>query len=77
VVECPAFPGCSDGFGALDAPLQGVAHQVSAGDAILRAFPLRTLVQTTIEILSADPLALLCNRPDCERCDAVRSGQPK
>jgi hypothetical protein len=38
----------------------------------MRAVPLRALVQTVTEMLAADKLALLCNRPDCERCNAVR-----
>jgi aminoglycoside 3-N-acetyltransferase len=75
VVECPAFPGCSDGFGVLDAPLQSITRQAQAGDAAIRAVPLRALVQTVTGILSADASALLCKRPDCERCDAVRLQQ--
>ncbi|MFZ6027051.1 MAG: AAC(3) family N-acetyltransferase [Chloroflexota bacterium] len=74
VVECPNFPGCSDGFGVLDTPLQHVTRRVQAGDATVQAVPLRALVQTAVDMLAADPLALLCQRPDCERCNAVRAG---
>jgi aminoglycoside 3-N-acetyltransferase len=73
VVECPAFPGCSDGFGQLDAPLKSATRQVGVGDALVCAVPLRALVQTVTGILAADRLALLCKRSDCERCNAVRA----
>jgi aminoglycoside 3-N-acetyltransferase len=73
VVECPAFPGCSDGFGALEAPLQSDTHRVNVGEATLQAIPLQAVVQKVTEILAADTRALLCSRPDCERCNAVRA----
>lgn len=73
VVVCPSFPGCSDGFGVLDALLQSVTRQAGVGGTTIRAIPLRALVQTVAGMLSADPLSLLCKRSDCERCDAIRA----
>jgi len=73
VMECPGFPGCSDGFGPLDAQLQGITHRTRLGDGLIQAIPLRDLVQSVTGILTADPLSLLCHRSDCERCNAVRA----
>jgi hypothetical protein len=38
----------------------------------LQAIPLRELVQVARRLIQADPQALLCQSPDCLRCQAVR-----
>ena len=48
------------------------ARQVNLGNATIQAIPLASLVKCVQEMIAEDPLALLCNRPVCERCDAVR-----
>jgi aminoglycoside 3-N-acetyltransferase len=73
IVECPGFPGCSDGFQAISPRLQGIARQVIVGNAAITAVPLVAQTETALAMLAADPLSLLCSRPDCERCNAVRS----
>jgi len=73
VRECPGFPGCSDGFAAVTPLLEGSVRQVQVGEANLQALPLAALVSAVTQAIAADPLALLCSRPDCERCNAVRS----
>jgi aminoglycoside 3-N-acetyltransferase len=72
VVECPGFPGCSDGFQALAPDLQNVTRQVQIGRALIQAVPLVELVAAAWRRLAKDPLALLCNRGYCERCLAVK-----
>jgi aminoglycoside 3-N-acetyltransferase len=72
VVECPGFPGCSDGFGAVTPQLMGITRQVSVGTGTIKAFPLEKLMTAVKNMLEEDPLALLCDRPYCERCQAVR-----
>lgn len=81
IIECPNFPGDSTGFEAIAPDLVSVTRTVKAGDATIRALPLRALVNAVMERILADPLALLCSRPDCLRCNAVRdsvaAGAPK
>jgi len=33
---------------------------------------LKRLLDVTVELIKKDPLALLCQQNDCERCNAVR-----
>lgn len=72
IIECPGFPGDSAGFDILAPDLLGDTRQVMIGQAVVRALPLRSLIKAVDARLKADPLALLCDRPDCERCNAVR-----
>ncbi len=72
VVECPGFPGCSNGFSVLEQPLQKVTRQVKAGNAVIKAMPIRAILDAVKTILAKDPLALLCTQTDCERCQDFR-----
>ena len=72
VLECPGFPGCSDGFGQLAPRLEPVTRQVQVGVGQVQAVPLQELVATARAWIEADPLAMLCERSYCERCEAVR-----
>ncbi len=72
VLECPGFPGCSDGFGQLAPRLEPVTRQIQVGGGQVQAVPLQELVSTARAWVEADPLALLCERSYCERCAAVR-----
>lgn len=73
VVECPGFPGCSDGFNAIAPRLAYVVRQRWVGKALLQAIPLVDLVGIARAWLEIDPLALLCDRSYCGRCQALRS----
>ncbi len=73
VYECPNYPGCSDGFNQIQTMINGVSQTAQIGNAVIHAIPLRTLVNTVINAIHEDPLALLCENPDCERCSAVRT----
>ncbi len=72
VLECPGFPGCSDGFNQLAGKLEPFARQELVGVGLVQAFPLPELVAAARAMIEADPLALLCDRSYCERCAAVR-----
>lgn len=72
VVQCPGFPGCSEGFEVIAPHLDVVARWTALGDARIQAVPLRELVQTARRLIQADPQALLCDSPACLRCQAVR-----
>lgn len=73
VVECPNFPGCSQGFSAIAGRVRGVARQAQIGSGWAQAFPARDLVETARLLIERDPQALLCTRPDCLCCQAVRA----
>jgi aminoglycoside 3-N-acetyltransferase len=72
VVECPGFPGCSMGFQAIAPDLVDVTRKSFAGLASIQAVPLQALVERIRIRLANDPLAMLCNSPDCLRCKALR-----
>jgi aminoglycoside 3-N-acetyltransferase len=73
VVECPNFPGDSSGFNAIASYIQPDTRRVEMGTAFIQAIPLRRLSEAVQELIKTDPLALLCQRTDCERCNAVRN----
>lgn len=72
ILECPGFPGCSDGFGVLATGLEPLTRMQRVGSGIVQAIPLDGLVDFVCKRLQADPFALLCDRGYCERCEAVR-----
>ena len=74
IVECPGYPGDSSGFDAIEEHLQADTARVDMEDgAFIQAVPLKRLVDVTVKLIKKDPLALLCQREDCERCNAVRN----
>ena len=72
VKQCAGYPGCSDGFQAISPYLDGIARRVVIGQAVVQAIPLAGLLEVVQSVLAKDALALLCGRPTCPRCDAVR-----
>ena len=72
IVECPGYPGCSEGFEAIRPKLQEVTRRASLGNSFIEAIPLNPLLQAVESMIRQNPLALLCQRDVCERCDAVR-----
>ena len=72
VVECPNFPGCSHGFEAIASRLAGTTRWVPIGADKIQALPMRELVQTARRMIEENPLALCCDRGDCECCRAIR-----
>jgi aminoglycoside 3-N-acetyltransferase len=73
VVECPNYPGDSMGFHAIRPHLSHVTRRVEIGEAFIQAVPLKPLFEIVQALIQKDPLALLCERMDCERCSAVRA----
>jgi aminoglycoside 3-N-acetyltransferase len=72
IVACPKFPYCSDGFNAIQPLLDPFTKKVQVGGALIQAIPVPELVDTTRQLLQADPTALLCSRTDCQSCNAIR-----
>jgi aminoglycoside 3-N-acetyltransferase len=77
VIPCQRFPGCSDGFEGITPLLDEVIRKVELGGALIQAFPLDNLVDIVCGTLKENPSALLCDREDCERCNAVRESMDK
>jgi aminoglycoside 3-N-acetyltransferase len=72
VVECPNYPGDSTGFQAIEPSLSLDTRHVPFGAGFIQAVPLQRLFEVVQQSIKKDPLALLCERLDCERCNAVR-----
>ncbi len=77
VIECPGFPGCSDGFSAIAPMLENVTRRVDLGGGMIQAISIRFLIQIARAMIEADPLSLLCERVDCERCNTIRQSLPE
>ncbi len=73
VVECPGWPGCSNGFESAALHLEPLNRKVQIGGALVQAFPMQPMIHLIVDLIRRDPTALLCNQPDCERCSAVRA----
>lgn len=72
VVECPGFPGDSAGFQAIAPDMEKFTRTVQIGAASVQAVPLVMLFKVVIARIKKDPLALLCQQEDCERCGEIR-----
>lgn len=73
VMECPAFPGCSQGFNAITPLLEPAVVTTRVGEGLAQGMALEDLLPTVRARIEEDPLALLCNSLDCGRCNAVRA----
>jgi len=73
VVECPGSPGCSAGFQAIAPEMDRFSRKVQIGEAKVQAIPLSILFKVVITRIKKDPLALLCQQEDCERCNQIRN----
>ncbi len=73
IIECAGFPGDSAGFDAIAPDLVNDTRRVKIGEGMVQAVSLRILLDAVMDRIKADPLALLCQRADCERCNAVRT----
>ncbi len=76
IVECPGFPGDSSGFNAIEPYLKADTRRVDVGHGFIQTVSLKRVFEVTQELIKKDPLALLCQRSDCERCDTVRRIHP-
>jgi aminoglycoside 3-N-acetyltransferase len=73
VVECPNYPGDSSGFQVIEPYMAPETRRANIGEAFVHAVPMQRLFDIVQERIKKDPLALLCERTDCERCNAVRA----
>lgn len=73
IVECPNFPGCSAGFQAIAPDVEKYTRRAQIGQALVQALPSKALFRAVIQRIKEDPLALLCQQADCERCHQIRA----
>jgi len=76
IVECPGFPGDSTGFNTIEEYIKPDTRRANLGNVFIQAIPLKRLFDAVGELIKKDPLALLCQRHDCDRCDAVKKLYP-
>lgn len=74
VVECPYFPGDSEGFNAISLTIKPFTRQTEVDGVKIQAVPVSELLRAVVNRIHEDAYTLLCGRPDCERCEAVRWG---
>jgi len=69
------FPGCSRAFGAIERPLRErqAIRDGKVGGALAQLVPGAAVIEVTVELLRADPAALLCTDPGCYRCSRARA----
>ena len=72
IVECPGFPGDSSGFIAIEEYVKDYTRFAQINNAVIQAISIKKLFAAVQELIKKNPLALLCQRSDCDRCNAVR-----
>ncbi|MBL8103854.1 MAG: hypothetical protein JNM02_15075, partial [Anaerolineales bacterium] len=72
VVECPNFPGDPEGFNTITADIKSITRQSEVDGIKIQAIPVADLLRAVVKKIHDNAYALLCGRPDCERCEAVR-----
>jgi aminoglycoside 3-N-acetyltransferase len=72
IVKLQNFPHCSDGFNVIKTLMDPFTRNVTVGRALVQAMPLYELVETTKQLVTSDPLALLCNNEHCPSCNQIR-----
>ncbi|GAB4521697.1 MAG: hypothetical protein Fur0018_02420 [Anaerolineales bacterium] len=74
VVQCPGFPGSSDGFEQITPYLNDVTRREEIGMATVQAIPLPDLIATARRLMQSDPRALLpLHSNDLRVRDALRA----
>ena len=68
-------PGCSQGFEAIDELLyeQDAIKETIIGRCKARLMGARAVIEVAVDMLRADPSALLCDRPECGVCAESRA----
>jgi hypothetical protein len=60
------------GFQAIEEHVRFDTRRVEIDEAFVQAVPLKRLFEVAQRLIKKDPLALLCEQTDCERCNVVR-----
>lgn len=73
VKTCPHFPGCSEGFNQINPHLEKSLISTKKAALTIKAVPLTVLQKVVQRLLSQNPLALLCDKEHCLRCESIRA----
>ncbi len=73
VKSCPHFPGCEEGFPALDRYLQEESHHRQIETIPMTAVPMQSILHNVKTLLNQNPLALLCDKEHCLKCASIRA----
>jgi len=73
-VDLPPYPTCSEGFWKLELLLRnrGQIRYGKVGQAHCQLIKCQDIVDAASSLLRQDPLALLCDEPDCYSCNEKR-----
>ncbi len=72
ILECPNFPGCSNGFNKVEHYLSHLTMATQIGKATIKVISISELFATLIPIIQKDLLAFLCEQQFCDRCNSIR-----
>jgi aminoglycoside 3-N-acetyltransferase len=72
VRQCPGFPGCSNGFWQVKPYLKPITKHIMIGGAEIAAIRLQSMLELLVNVFRKDSHALLCDNPDCDRCETIR-----
>jgi len=72
VRECPNMPGRSHAFERAAVRLKDLTRKVRIGTAQIQALRLSEMIDRACEVMRDDPLAFLCDLPDCPECSSIR-----
>lgn len=73
IIECANMPGCPDGFNEATPVLQPISRKVTLNGCQVMAIPMNLMIHSIKSTLIEDPMALLCDRSDCESCAEIRA----
>jgi len=73
ILECPVFPGCSDGFNQVETELATITIPKKIGNALIKAIPICEMIERLVPMIHKEPEAFLCERANCPRCTSVRN----
>jgi len=70
-----SMPGCSGGFGALEAPMReaGLIRDGMVGSARCQLMRGQDIIDRTVALLRSNPYALACGHPACTTCAPART----
>jgi len=73
IVECPNMPGCPCGFIQANPYLQPISRSTLLNEVMITAIPINLMIHRIRSLIQENPLALLCDSPDCEQCQSIRN----
>jgi aminoglycoside 3-N-acetyltransferase len=72
IVECANFPSCSEGFNKTENLLNDLTQSMRLGEAEIRCLAIKPMIERLCNQIKIDPLAFLCDKEECPRCEEIR-----